>query len=153
MSHLGKAGLSNTKKWNHLSVTNTLESGYASIASPDSNQILKSISTANHLRFKKWMLGLKISYTDFSGLIRVNGKSIILTPEVGFDGPDLKLKFGYSFLQSEQFKKAEGFQGVMSYRISEYFTIEYFVQRWLPTEYLFFTAQASEFTKPLYMSG
>jgi hypothetical protein len=151
LSHLGKLGVYNHHDFEKWRSTASLDAGYAHIAGADSNQRLLQSTARFSATVKKWTFGLNATYSRFEGLSRIYGENWVLEPNIGFEGPELSWNLAYQQLQSEQFGAEGGFVLRMDYRISRLFTISYFAQRWLPTEYTFFMNNQPDVVKPIYM--
>jgi hypothetical protein len=151
LSHLGRIGLYDHRTFGKFHYSNTFDGGYAHIAGPDSNQQLLQLSAFSGVEWKRWEFGLKGTYNRYNGLTRLYGESWCIQPEFSYKGPRFMAKLQYQHLRSEQFGTNGGFVFQTQFEISELFTISYFVQRWLPTDYTFFMIAAPGIVKPVYM--
>lgn len=152
LSHLGKVGLYNHRRFKTWKISQLLDGGYARIANPDSSQRLLQLSGHLLTEWKKWGFGVKVSYTEFEGLTRLYGQNWCIQPELSYTGEIFNLSLNYQYLNSQQFGTASGCVIQSQFKISDLFTLSYLFQRWLPTEYTFFLAEDQpDITKPIYM--
>ena len=150
LSHLSKLGFYSIKRIKHTNWVNSADAGYARVAGVDSNQVLTQGSLKSEVRFKKWFFSAKGTYQNVEGLARVFGENWIFQPEVGIKLSNLEAGFSYQFMKSEQFEKANGFQGYFLFNPSEYLTWSFSATKWLPSEYIFFLPELKSYQKPYY---
>ena len=97
---------------------------------------------------------MKLQYMDLQGMSRLEGRSLVINPEVAYKNENLEVSAGYQQLFSEQFGAKPGFQINFLFRMHEAVDVSYSCQQWLPTDYMFFLPVASAgLVKPIYMTG